>query len=187
MKFNKKKWISKGFFFLGILFLWGCSGCGGEKEAPSESGAKQTRGLVPESVVESEDLGTLSSVVTDLPENSDLVDEDRQDDSPSSDNVGSDLGAPPAEGPESRQPAPAPQVLGPFSLQLGSFKVAASAEKLRSKLNGLGHLATVEKAEVGGVLYHRVFIRGLADRQKADQLGEDLHSRLGLSYLIRRK
>ena len=76
---------------------------------------------------------------------------------------------------------------GDFSLQLGSFTVARFAEEKAAQLRDLGHPATVEEAEVGGQMYHRVFIRGLADHQSAEKLGEELRSSLGLSYLIRRK
>ena len=65
--------------------------------------------------------------------------------------------------------------------------MASQAAEKAAQLRDLGYPGTVEEAEVRGILYHRVFIRGLEDRPSAEKLGEDLHTRLGLSYLVRRK
>lgn len=80
-----------------------------------------------------------------------------------------------------RQPAPAG---GAFSLQLGSFRQAANAASLAAQVKALGYPAVVESAEVGGMLYHRVFVRGLGDRARAENLGEELRAGLGINYLV---
>ncbi len=75
---------------------------------------------------------------------------------------------------------------GAYSLQLGSFRRLANAEQLADRVRELGYPARLEEAEVGGLTYHRVFIRGLDSRVAAESLGEELHSGLGIDYLVRR-
>jgi cell division septation protein DedD len=172
---------------LALVSLGGMMGCGGDDDALPESQTHQTKALVPDSTVENDELPTTDQDVVVQPEATEAV--------------GAAIEQEPVVQPvENVQIEETPQVVeitpaaspeasgaGPFSLQLGSYTVASYAEEISSKLQNLGYPATVEQAEVGGTLYHRVFIRGLADRQIAENLGEELHSSQGLSYLIRRK
>ncbi len=84
-------------------------------------------------------------------------------------------------------PAPPIPGNGRFSLQLGSYKTAAYAEKKAQELRVQGHPATVERADVWGRIYYRVFIRGLADRTSAEILGDELRVEMGLDYLVRER
>ncbi|PID81956.1 hypothetical protein CSA17_01235 [bacterium DOLJORAL78_65_58] len=84
-------------------------------------------------------------------------------------------------------PAPPIPGNGRFSLQLGSYNTAAYAEKKAQELRVQGHPATVERAEVWGRIYYRVFIRGLADRTSAEILGDELRIEMGLDYLVRER
>ncbi len=183
--------VGKRIIILNILLVallaWSLVGCGGKDEAAPVDNTNQTQALVPDSVIqhdEPEAVEPLAEAPLDMAE-------------PAGDPLAEPLVAEPeAISPETAAPAPeasAPQASVPaagdgiFSLQLGSYSVASFAEEKATDLRKLGHPATVEEAEVGGQLYHRVFIRGLADRQSAEKLGEELHTSLGLSYLIRRK
>lgn len=76
---------------------------------------------------------------------------------------------------------------GDYSLQLGSFRSAANARAQVERIGTLGHQPEVEVATLGGQTYHRVVLRGLADRAEAERLGENIHSRLGITYLIRQR
>ncbi len=76
---------------------------------------------------------------------------------------------------------------GEYSLQLGSFRSAANARAEVERIAAFGHTTEVEVATLGGQTYHRVVLRGLADRAAAERLGEDISSQLGITYLIRRK
>lgn len=75
---------------------------------------------------------------------------------------------------------------GTFSLQVGSFRQQANAASLAQKVQKLGYPASIEMAEVGGLMYHRVFVRGQATRAQAEKLGEELRSELGINYLVLR-
>ena len=81
-------------------------------------------------------------------------------------------------------PPPTTSVHGPFSLQLGSFRNQVNAERLADQVRRQGCTPTIETADPGGVRHYRVFVRGLADRAAAEDLGETLRTDLGLTYLI---
>jgi len=76
---------------------------------------------------------------------------------------------------------------GNFSLQLGSFRSAENAQAQVARIAALGWQPEVEVATLGGQTYHRVVLDGLADRAEAERLGENIHSQLGITYLIRQK
>ncbi len=162
-------------------------GCSGKEETPPADNTHQTPALVPGSVGQGHEPEVVEPT----------VEAPREVSEPQA-------GIP--EEPQTRQPAPVvkkiesspekpilltqPPVVfngGLHSLQLGSFRVSAVAEEKATQLQDLGYPATVEQAEVRGLIYYRVLIRGLADRQSAKMLGEELHSSLGFSYLIKRK
>ncbi len=93
------------------------------------------------------------------------------------------------ETPAADQPNPATQTgkSGTYSLQVGSFGLLSNANSLAAKVNNQGYTASVEQALVNGKTYHRVFVRGLASQSAAENLGEELHASLGISYLVRRQ
>ena len=168
------------------LLAWALIGCAGEDEAPPESQSSQTPALVPDSVAQDEEIeDVVPAADAPLEVAEPQTDDPAQPLAEAPAEIVEEFSTPVVE--EESTPPPPAAGTGVFSLQLGSFTVAAFAEEKAAELRDLGHPATVEQAEVGGQLYHRVFIRGLSDRQSAEKLGEDLHSSLGLSYLIRRK
>ncbi len=182
----------KNFFsvllLLAVLSVAGLVGCGNKDEAPAAGTATRTKALVPDSVVKEElEQAPLAEGEIEAPAESEVISPEH------SGAVAAAAEVDPVEtpaSPEAAQPITQPVAVagnGDFSLQLGSFTVARFAEEKAAQLRDLGHPATVEEAEVGGQIYHRVFIRGLADHQSAEKLGEELRSGLGLSYLIRRK
>lgn len=76
---------------------------------------------------------------------------------------------------------------GSFSLQVGSFRQEENAVNLAKKVKDLGYPSSIEIGDVGGLIYHRVFIRGFGDRVQAEKLGEELRSELGINYLVLRQ
>ncbi|MBE0566782.1 MAG: SPOR domain-containing protein, partial [Krumholzibacteria bacterium] len=97
---------------------------------------------------------------------------------------------PPATGPRREPPRTADQARlavpgGTYSLQLGSFRSLDNARSLGARVEALGYAPVLESAVVGGQTYHRVLLRGLADRTEASRTGERLRSELGVTYLIR--
>ncbi len=89
-----------------------------------------------------------------------------------------------------RNPLSRPQLsngTGAYSLQLGSFRSEENAWAQVLRIQELGYKPTVEVASLAGQTYHRVVLRGLADRNEAERLGEHVRSELGITYLIRQK
>ena len=73
---------------------------------------------------------------------------------------------------------------GRYSLQLGSFRRPANADRLVARLRELGRAPVVEQVTVGGQTHQRVLLTGFDDRDEARRAGEDLRNRLGVDYLI---
>ncbi len=183
-----------------VALVTAFAGCGDKDETPVVSKSKQTNAMVPDSVNE-DDLNDASdpnqSAADVRPEGDQGTPSDLPVDPPhTSSNENPDLAGagqtsrvpPPAENAEQVPAAPpATNMAGRFSVQLGSFNELPVAEAKAAQLRELGHAAVIEQAEVGGRLYHRLLIRGLPDRASAEKLGEDLHSSLGFSYLVKRR
>ncbi len=152
-----------------IMALLALAGCGGDKEEPQPD--RQSSGLVPAAVDTAMDE-PVGDPMADAPET----------------RVTETLTATGQAAPPKARTTPAPTAPGgDFSLQVGSFRQQENAGKLAAQVQELGYKARVETAVVGGLTYHRVFVRGLADRTEAENLGEELRSRLGINYLVLRK
>jgi len=76
--------------------------------------------------------------------------------------------------------------LGPYCLQMGSFKSRNRAEQLAVELRNAGYAVEIVEATVGGILYHRVYLPNLPTRSDAEQLGERLKRSHGHDYLVRK-
>lgn len=169
------------------VLVWALVGCGGNDETPPAGNTSQTKALVPDSVVHAEEAEVSESDPVELPISEEApaaVPEPPVETEPAPVVVEAPA---PVSAEKFKSPVSATADAGIFSLQLGAYTVAAQAEEKAAQLRELGYPGTVEQAVVGGQLYHRVFIRGLSDRESAEKLGEELLSSLGLSYLIRRK
>ncbi len=75
---------------------------------------------------------------------------------------------------------------GIYSLQLGSFQRQAFAEKRAEDVQNAGFDPVVEEVDLAGQIYYRVLVRGISDREMAQELGQDLGAQLGITYLIKR-
>lgn len=87
---------------------------------------------------------------------------------------------------EVRPATPATSNDGAYGLQLGSFTSLANARKQADRISELGYSPVIEESNLGGETYHRVMLRGVGDMAAASQLGEHIHSKLGIAYLVRR-
>lgn len=189
------------------------TGCGtDDSNTPKPTRVKQTQAMVPGTVghqdhdlpeVSGGDLGNANqqepvqaSAPAQLPEAQ--LPEAQLPDTQLPDTPLSDAQLPDTQLPSTQRPGAQPagsqqhhpnpsfnRIIAPYSLQLGSFTTAAAAQEKSSQLQSLGHTPTIEQAEVNGQLYHRLFIRGLKDRQTAENLGQELRRDLGLNYLVK--
>lgn len=87
---------------------------------------------------------------------------------------------------ESRPPTAVKSTDGDYSLQLGSFTNLENARNQADRISALGYAPTIEESNLGGQVYHRVMLRGVGDMAEASRLGELIHSKLGIAYLVRR-
>jgi cell division protein FtsN len=81
----------------------------------------------------------------------------------------------------------APVDLGPYCLQVGSFRRTLNAERRLARLAESGVNAFIEVATVGGLRYHRVCVPNLPDQAAARRLGDTLYAEYGFAYLIRKE
>jgi cell division protein FtsN len=81
----------------------------------------------------------------------------------------------------------AAESLGPYCLQLGSFRNPAYAEQRLARLSDSGVHAVIEVATVEGITYHRVCVPNLPDLAAAQRLGDTLYSEYGFAYLVRKE
>ena len=175
---------------VALLLVAGCGG-GDKEEAPP---TPATRSMVPAGTDTTQAApGDSTLAATGLDEMADPVGDPMdaavaQDSPATSPRVQETLttgsATPPAKARTTAQPAVSG---GDFSLQVGSFQERSNADNLAARIKNLGHTARVESAVVSGVTYHRVFVRGLADRTAAENLGEELRAQLGINYLVLRK
>lgn len=77
--------------------------------------------------------------------------------------------------------------LGPYCLQVGSFRQVANADQRLARLSESGVHAVIETATVGGMRYHRVCVPNLPDQTAARRLGDTLYAEYGFAYLIRKE
>ncbi len=77
--------------------------------------------------------------------------------------------------------------LGPYCLQVGSFRQVANADRRLARLSESGVHAVIETATVGGLRYHRVCVPNLPDQTAARRLGDTLYAEYGFAYLIRKE
>jgi cell division septation protein DedD len=167
-----------------LLVIAGCGG--GDKE--EQSTAQRSGGLVPAkldsvSAVAGVDTAAVPAAGEQMTEPVGDPSEDAQAPKPVVEEIRAQPSkTAPAKVPAAKKAAPG----GAFSLQVGSFRQESNAVNLALKIRERGYQPVVEVAEVGGMAYHRVFIRGLADRTQAENIGEELRSGLGINYLVLR-
>jgi len=188
-----------GLVLLILLFSALLAGCGGEnndQQSASDQADSDQSQLVPAGVQ------SYNEVAANADSTSLATDADAAPENLATDNTDADIshqtgtlsdsdgvGEPAKKRSEQSPAAQVPTTIsgGPYSLQLGSFGNVAAAGRRAESIRQLGYDPTIEAADVGGTTYHRVFVRGLADKEEASTLGEHLHTKLGITYLIRRR
>jgi len=95
--------------------------------------------------------------------------------------------APPATSAAVRSSQPTDTArLGPYCLQVGSFKVRDRAEQRAAELENAGYIVEIVEATVTGTLYYRVYLPNLPTQLDAEQLGERLRRSHGFDYLVKK-
>lgn len=179
---NRVPAVGRTIIMLGVV--WALAGCSGKDKpdltpqpssqamvpAAADSGAADTTGVAAPGTMEA--AGTSAAAGVHSPDMDDTA-------------VRAHEPVEPVSNPFARSRVSAGT--GAYSLQLGSFRSAANAEAEVARIAALGRTPDIEVATLGGQTYHRVVLHGLADRAEAERLGEEIHSQLGITYLIRQK
>ena len=169
----------------GFILL--VAGCGGGEDEQQAQPPQESRQMVPASL-DTTPPSPPAAVQDEVVAQDDAAAPDKEGDA--ADQVMGETPPPPPPAREARPvevktaARPAAPAGGAYSLQLGSFQDEANARARVARIQELGFEAGVEEALVKGQLYHRVFVRGLASRDQAEKLGEDLRAELGIDYLV---
>lgn len=169
------------FAAVALVALSGC-GNGGEEE---EAVQQKPRAMVPGGTADTTVVDTASVIVD---ESAYVAGTLSDPDGVTQDSVAPEK-AEPAAGAAKTENRPATSVQsnnGGYSLQLGSFTNLENARNQADRIRALGYAPTIEESNLGGQIYHRVMLSGVGDMAEASRLGEHIHSKLGIAYLVRR-
>ena len=101
--------------------------------------------------------------------------------------VETDTAAPPASAPTPTRSSHASSgYLGPYCLQVGSFRKPSYAENRAGELEGAGYTVEIVEATVRGDVYYRVYLPNLSSQYDAERLGERVQRDLGFDYLVKK-
>ena len=192
---NRETFCRRGLLALALILLAAVAGCGGDKEA--DVSPIQSKAMVPTgtSSVAAGDSLVPGETGMDWEEGADLPDDGNPE---AAVEVGSSLvgGVRPVELPAADQTGQRVEGVsldldsavpgGRYILQLGSFQNRAYAEKRSDQIRAAGFEPVIQTVDLAGVDYHRVLVRGISDRAAATAIGEELQSRLDITYLIKR-
>ena len=73
---------------------------------------------------------------------------------------------------------------GPYVVQIGAFSSKENAKRLKLQVRQLGHDVSINKVNSNGKLYFAVRVNSYNSKRKAEQIGKDIKSKLGVSYRV---
>ena len=74
--------------------------------------------------------------------------------------------------------------MGPFVVQIGAFSNRANAKRLKLQVSQLGHDVTINKVDSNGKTFYAVRVNRYKTKNKAEQIGKVIKSKLGVSYRV---
>ena len=74
--------------------------------------------------------------------------------------------------------------LGPYVVQIGAFGDRANANRLKLQVSQLGHDVSINKVDSNGKIFFAVRVNRYKSKNKAEQIGKDIKSKLGVSYRV---
>jgi len=169
------------FAVVALVVLSGC-GNGGEEE---EAVQQKPQALVPGGTPDTTVVDTASAVVD---ESAYVAGTLSDPDGVTQESAARETAEPAADAVKTEnRPATSVQSNdGLYSLQLGSFTNLENARNQAERIRALGYAPAIEESNLGGQIYHRVMLNGVGDMAEASRLGEHIHSKLGIAYLVRR-
>ena len=74
--------------------------------------------------------------------------------------------------------------LGPYVIQIGAFSSQSNAKRLKLQVSQLGHDVTINKVDSNGKIFYAVRVNRYKSKKKAEEIGRDIKSKLGVNYRI---
>lgn len=73
---------------------------------------------------------------------------------------------------------------GPYVVQIGAFSSKQNAKRLKLQVSQLGHDVSINKVDSNGKTFFAVRVNRYESKKKADDIGKDIKSKLGVSYRV---
>ena len=73
---------------------------------------------------------------------------------------------------------------GPYVVQIGAFSSKENAKRLKLQVNQLGHDVSINKVDANGKTFFAVRVKSYNSKRKAEDIGKDIKSKLGVSYKV---
>ena len=74
--------------------------------------------------------------------------------------------------------------LGPYVVQIGAFSKKENAKRLKLQVRQLGHDVSINKVESNGKTFYAVRVNRYSSKIKAEQVGKNIKSKLGVTYKV---
>ena len=74
--------------------------------------------------------------------------------------------------------------LGPYVVQIGAFSNRDNANRLKLQVSQLGHDVSINKIESNEKTFFAVRVNRYKSKRKAEEIGKDIKSKLGVNYRI---
>ena len=74
--------------------------------------------------------------------------------------------------------------LGPYVVQIGAFRSRENAKRLKLQVSQLGHDVSINKVDSNGKTFFAVRVNSYKSKKKAEQIGKDIKSKLGVNYRV---
>jgi tetratricopeptide (TPR) repeat protein len=73
---------------------------------------------------------------------------------------------------------------GPYVVQIGAFSSKENAKRLKLQVSQLGHNVSINKVNSNGKTFYAVRINRYKSKKKAEEIGRDIKSKLGVNYRV---
>jgi len=73
---------------------------------------------------------------------------------------------------------------GPYVVQIGAFSSKENAKRLKLQVSQLGHDVSINKVDSNGKTFFAVRVNSYNSKKKAENIGKDIKSKLGVSYRV---
>ena len=73
---------------------------------------------------------------------------------------------------------------GPYVVQIGAFSNRENAKRLKLQVSQLGHDVSINKVDSNGKTFYAVRVNSYKSKRKAEDIGKDIKSKLGVRYRV---